>query len=115
MTAAELLSHLNELGVSVNTADGKLKIKSPGGALTPDLRQQLRDHKDALLELLAPPPPPPSPSKESKPFKVFTDTPDGRPIIIETEEEWDALVRHFYQLRLMERRQSREQLKKNGR
>lgn len=48
-----------------------------------------------------------SDEKKKKPFKAFTDFPDGRTVVIETKEEWDALVNHFYQLRLMERKQAR--------
>lgn len=43
-----------------------------------------------------------------KPFKVYDDFPDGRTVVIETEDEWNALVQHFYQLhKLDQRRQTK--------
>ncbi len=52
MIAARLLSRLAALGVSL-TADGdNLRIRAPRGVLSPELREEIRVHKDSLLESL---------------------------------------------------------------
>lgn len=52
MTLASLLTHLDTAGIAL-VADGeRLRWTAPAGALTPDLRDALRDHKAALLACL---------------------------------------------------------------
>lgn len=42
------------------------------------------------------------------PYKVFSDFPDGKTVVFETKEDWEALVKHFYKLSGW-----REELRKN--
>jgi hypothetical protein len=52
LSAAELLGQLSKLGVRLRVEDGELRVSAPQGALTPELREQLKDSKADLLELL---------------------------------------------------------------
>lgn len=42
MTIVDLLSHLREVGVQLTLDGDKLKIKAPQGALTDELKDQLK-------------------------------------------------------------------------
>src|SRR5215831_9861095 len=56
MTALALLQQLRALGVALTPSpDGTLHYKAPKGILTDDLRQAIRQHKTALLHVLAQP------------------------------------------------------------
>jgi hypothetical protein len=55
MTAAELLAELNRRGISLRVQGDRLELDAPRGALTPELRRALADHKAELLRLLADP------------------------------------------------------------
>ncbi len=59
MTPTALLDRLRALGVEVRAEGDKLRYRAPAGVLTPDLRQAIREHKAALLELLRPATPSP--------------------------------------------------------
>ena len=52
MNTSELLSNLYEKGVELWEEDNKLKIRSPKGAVTPDLREALSENKEAILSIL---------------------------------------------------------------
>lgn len=53
MTAGSLLSELREKGVEVKTSgDDRLVIDAPKGAITPELRNALAEHKAELLQIL---------------------------------------------------------------
>jgi hypothetical protein len=53
MTARNLLSELREKGVAVKTSgEDRLVIDAPKGAITPELRSALAEHKAELLQLL---------------------------------------------------------------
>jgi hypothetical protein len=52
MGAPDLLQHLRGAGFKLDVAGNKLMV-APAGALTDDYRQAIRDHKAALLALLA--------------------------------------------------------------
>src|SRR5437867_1857318 len=53
MTASSLLSQLRELGVEIKvSADDRLVIDAPRGAITPELRSALASHKPELLQIL---------------------------------------------------------------
>lgn len=54
MTAEAILERLRVLGARVSLAGDKLHVDAPAGVLTDDLRQAIREHKAALLELLRP-------------------------------------------------------------
>lgn len=69
MTVTALLSELERRGVRLQT-DGSRVGFSPAGAVTPDLRQAIREHKPALLKLLSPP------TGDS----TFDDAPLGPPV-----------------------------------
>lgn len=58
MTPTALLDHLRALGAEVCVEGDKLRYRAPAGVLTDDLRQAIREHKAALLELLRPFTPP---------------------------------------------------------
>lgn len=53
MTADQLLQQLRNLSVSLSVEGDTLKCKAPRGVLTPDLVAAMRDHKAALIALLA--------------------------------------------------------------
>lgn len=52
MSARELLEQLRAAGASVEAVAGKLRITSPPGTVTPELRQRLLEEKERLLALL---------------------------------------------------------------
>lgn len=52
MTPAALLATLHTAGVVLTLDAGTLRYKAPKGVMTPDLRQQLTQHKAAVLDLL---------------------------------------------------------------
>jgi hypothetical protein len=54
MTARETLATCVERGISVSIHDGKLRL-APAAAVDPDLLEDLRCHKSAIIELLAGP------------------------------------------------------------
>jgi amino acid adenylation domain-containing protein len=53
MTADQLLQQLRDLSVGLSVEGDTLKCKAPRGVLTPDLVAAMRDHKAALIALLA--------------------------------------------------------------
>ena len=53
LSAAALLTRLQNAGASVRHDDGKLLIRAPTGRLTPDLVEELRHRKPLLLAILA--------------------------------------------------------------
>lgn len=55
MTTAELLAELSARGVIVSQSGDRLLIDAPKGELTPELKEQLRQAKTALLAALADP------------------------------------------------------------
>jgi hypothetical protein len=67
MTAVvELRSRLESLNVKLSTSRRKLIVDAPAGALTPDIRAALVEHKEAILDAMAfeelPEPWPPRPT-----------------------------------------------------
>lgn len=52
---ARLLAALQERNIKLSAADGKLVVDAPRGSITPDLRQELMAHRDALLQLVSAP------------------------------------------------------------
>jgi len=52
MTTAELLTHLRNLDVALFGDNGQLILRGPKGALTADLRAELRERKAEILDLL---------------------------------------------------------------
>jgi|SRR5215510_10338269 len=55
MTASQILSNLRVRDIVVTLNGDRLKINAPAGALTDEDRDQLRERKAELLELLASP------------------------------------------------------------
>ena len=53
MSAAALLTRLQNAGASIRHDDGKLLVRAPTGRLTPDLVEELRHRKPLLLAILA--------------------------------------------------------------
>lgn len=53
MSAAEMLEELAARQVLLTVADGALTYRAPAGALTPDLRARLAEHREELLLHLA--------------------------------------------------------------
>ena len=47
-----LLKEIEESGVVLSVVDGKLRYQAPKGALTPELREYISNHKQGLLEYL---------------------------------------------------------------
>jgi hypothetical protein len=52
MTARESLAAIRQLGGNLSLANGKVRVETPAGALTTELRQALQVHKPELLALL---------------------------------------------------------------
>jgi len=52
MTALELLTTLRQCGVVLVPMVDRVRVDAPKGVLTPVLRQQLTQHKAALLDLV---------------------------------------------------------------
>ncbi len=48
-TAEELLRFLNSLGIELRSANGKLQLTAPAGAMTPELQEAVRRRKAELL------------------------------------------------------------------
>ncbi|MGJ5893096.1 non-ribosomal peptide synthetase [Streptomyces sp. V2] len=55
MSAAELVSELAAVGVELWEEDGRIRFRAPQGALTEELRERLRDGRDAVLAHLRDP------------------------------------------------------------
>jgi thioesterase domain-containing protein len=53
VSAAALLSELRRRDIQVQVIGGELRCSAPAGALTPELRHHLRQHKNDVLQLLA--------------------------------------------------------------
>ena len=47
-----LLDECRERGVVLSLEDGRLRARSDAAALTPALRESLRQHRDALIDVL---------------------------------------------------------------
>jgi amino acid adenylation domain-containing protein len=64
-----LLTELRRRGVVISADRDQLVCRAPSGALTPDLRRELQEHKPALLELLRQEGPVTAPSARTMPFR----------------------------------------------
>src|SRR3954469_20668199 len=53
ISAADLLEGLENRGVRFEVPDGRLRVFAPKDVLTEDLRQQLRDHREEIIGLVA--------------------------------------------------------------
>ena len=53
MTVYELMAKLGAAGIKLWVEEGQLKFKAPKGALTPDLKQNLIDNKQAVIAFLS--------------------------------------------------------------
>ena len=56
MNAQELITELSRQGVNIEAVGDELRINAPKGVLTSELRQELVEHKQAILTLFKPPP-----------------------------------------------------------
>ena len=52
MRASQIVGELNNLGARIEAVDGHLRINVPKGAISADLREELRFHKAEVLELV---------------------------------------------------------------
>ena len=52
MTVYELMAKLGAAGIKLWVEEGQLKFKAPKGALTPDLKQNLVENKQAVIDFL---------------------------------------------------------------
>ena len=88
MNAVELWEALHRQRVTLTASDDRLCINAPKGALTDALRQQIRQHKPALLAILSPRPP-----RHAGGFPVtLTDT----PCVLCGSVEWQQHVTYRY-------------------
>jgi hypothetical protein len=55
MRAAQLLDELRTYGATITAKDDALEIDAPRGVLTPQMLEAVREHKAALLQVLAEP------------------------------------------------------------
>ncbi|MER7736498.1 amino acid adenylation domain-containing protein [Streptomyces erythrochromogenes] len=51
-TTTGILRNLADLGIRLEERDGRLSVTGPTAALTDELKQTLRDHRDAILQFL---------------------------------------------------------------
>ena len=102
----ELLTRLAHAGVRLAVVDDALQVRGHAQALTPDLRDALREHRPALLALLrqradAPPAPPPAavlqpaPADRHRPFPL-TDVQHAYWLGRREEIELGGVSTHFY-------------------
>lgn len=87
-TAVELISKLRALGVRVSTKEGRLRLDGPKGALTPEIKQALRENKDHILEFLAS-----QSSRTVEPISVRDHTQPHFPLSFSQERLW--FLDHF--------------------
>jgi len=52
MNVLDLLSSLRKANIQISLVDDKLKIKAPQGAITPEIKQQLTEAKQEIIEFL---------------------------------------------------------------
>ena len=52
MTVYELMAKLGAAGIKLWVEEGQRKFKAPKGALTPDLKQNLVENKQAVIDFL---------------------------------------------------------------
>ena len=52
MRASQIVGELNDLGARIEAVDGHLRINVPKGAISADLREELRSHKAEVLRLV---------------------------------------------------------------
>ena len=52
MNVLDLLSSLRKANIQISLVDDKLKIKAPKGAVTPEIKQQLSEAKQDIIEFL---------------------------------------------------------------
>lgn len=52
MTISAIINELHAKGIELRQEDGQLKLKAPKGALTDDIREQLRSNKPEIIEFL---------------------------------------------------------------
>ena len=57
MTASQIITNVRALGGTITAADGRLRIDAPAGAITDDLRNQVRAHKPEIMAMLTTPEP----------------------------------------------------------
>lgn len=53
MTVYELMAKMGAVGIKLWVEEGQLKFKAPKGALTPELKQNLIDNKQAVIDFLS--------------------------------------------------------------
>lgn len=53
MNVLDLLSRLRQANIQISLVGDKLKIKAPQGAITPEIKQQLTDAKQDIIDFLA--------------------------------------------------------------
>jgi hypothetical protein len=56
LTPGDLLAELSGRGITLEPQGDKIKYRAPVGALTPELKEAVSNHKTALLQLLTAPP-----------------------------------------------------------
>ncbi len=75
--AQQLLAELHRRGIRLRLTDGRLDVLAPAGALTPELRERLRQERDELIAMLGSgpvaddlPPLAPDPDRRHEPFPL---------------------------------------------
>ena len=56
MSAPALLRELQQRGITLSATGDKIKFVAPRGAMTPDLKAAVAQHKQELITILNPPP-----------------------------------------------------------
>jgi len=52
MSTLDLIARLRAAGIKLSAQDGKIKLKAEKGALTPELKQEITDYKQEIIDLL---------------------------------------------------------------
>ena|SRR2546422_6848577 len=52
MTVRALLTQLHSHGITITARGDRVRVEAPAGALSAELRQAIRTHKDKLMDLL---------------------------------------------------------------
>lgn len=89
MTATGLLDDLRNKGVRLSVEEDRLAVDAPKGMLTDDVRQAIRQHKQALLALLSQPMPAAAPVQSTALPPPAPLTPSYPCVVCGSTDRWE--------------------------